>query len=136
MQPVEKYVHHKLDVTVLSEVKGKHQKHCLCFNDCGNFHPEKPEQNCQIANAVFKNCVKFGIVTPVYECPMYKAVVPVPENLEDDIELVEDQSTIDEGLDLEPADVPSGDDLPEGAETKTTSDAVAPVTPDNADPLK
>lgn len=67
----EKYEHHGKEVSVVSAVKGMHREHCLCFA-CKNFIPEDREVNCNIANAVFENCVKFHLVTPVYECPEYE----------------------------------------------------------------
>lgn len=75
MRPVERYVHHPQygPVTVLSEVKGKHRDHCLCYNGCVHFKPGQPN-NCHIAEAVFANCVKYGLVTPVYECPVYETL--------------------------------------------------------------
>lgn len=67
---VDKYEHHSVEVTVLSEIKGQHRQHCLCYNGCKFFKPGTSE-NCEIAKATFKNCVTFNIVTPVYECPKY-----------------------------------------------------------------
>lgn len=72
MPQVERYTHHGVDVAVLSAVKGQHRDHCLCFS-CGKFIPGLPV-NCVIAQAVFENCIKLNLVTPVYECPVYEAV--------------------------------------------------------------
>lgn len=71
MRPVEKYVHHGKEVSVLSDVKGLHRDNCLCFNGCKHFKPGEPD-NCVIAEAVFSTCVKYNLVTPVYECPVYE----------------------------------------------------------------
>jgi len=71
MKPVERYVHHGTEVVVFSELKGQHRDHCLCFNGCRRFKPGQPD-NCPIAQATFENCVKFDLVTPVYECPVYE----------------------------------------------------------------
>ena len=66
---VETYVHHKVKVSVQSHLKGKHRDHCLCFK-CSKFKPNTAN-NCNIARNVFENCIKFSIVTPVYECPEF-----------------------------------------------------------------
>lgn len=67
----ETYEHHGATVTVQSELKGKHREHCLCFQGCANFKPGSAD-NCEIAAAVYKNCVQFDIVTPVWECPRFE----------------------------------------------------------------
>jgi hypothetical protein len=69
---IGKYVHHGTLVSVDTELKGLHREHCLCYKDCKSFNEEDHTKNCEIANAVFKNCVDFGIVTPVWECPKYE----------------------------------------------------------------
>lgn len=68
---IEKYVHHGVEVSVQSTLKGKHREHCLCHQNCRFFFPEDPEKNCEIAKANFKVCVDYNLVTPVYECPKY-----------------------------------------------------------------
>lgn len=67
---IEKYNHHGADVSVRSDLKGRHVEHCLCWQGCKHFAPGKPE-NCEIAQAVYKNCVQFNIVTPMWECPRF-----------------------------------------------------------------
>lgn len=67
---IEVYNHHGADVAVRSDLKGKHREHCLCFSGCGFFKPGT-EGNCPIAQAIFDNCVKFNVVTPVWECPKF-----------------------------------------------------------------
>lgn len=67
---IERYEHHGRLVAVQSELKGKHRQHCLC-HICTKFAPGS-EDNCPIAKAVFQNCVDFGLVTPVYECPEFE----------------------------------------------------------------
>lgn len=69
MKETEIYNHHGRDVHVISELKGKHREHCLCFQ-CEKFNEDR-SKNCHIANKLFKSCVRFGVVTPVYECPEY-----------------------------------------------------------------
>lgn len=64
------YDHHGATVWVREDLKGKHREHCLCFSGCSKFKPGTPE-NCQIAQANYENCVKFNIVTPVFECPEF-----------------------------------------------------------------
>jgi hypothetical protein len=58
------------EVFVDEDLKGKHREHCLCHK-CEKFKPGSAD-NCKIASAVFGNCVKFSIVTPVWECPEYR----------------------------------------------------------------
>ncbi len=71
------YEHHGATVSVQEENKGKHREHCLCFQGCSRFKPGTPD-NCQIAQAVYHNCVEFNIVTPVWECPQYTCGSAVP----------------------------------------------------------
>lgn len=66
---VIQYEHHGKTVSVQSHLKGKHRDHSLC-QACGKFKPNTPE-NCPIAQAVFENCVKFNIVSPMWECPEF-----------------------------------------------------------------
>ena len=58
-------------VAVKSELKGAHQKHCLCYAGCVEFKPGTND-NCPIAAAVYVNCVQLNIVTPVWECPRFR----------------------------------------------------------------
>ena len=67
---IQTYEHHGVIVKVRPELKGKHREYCLCFSGCKNFKPNTPE-NCLIAQALFENCVKFNVTTPVWECPEY-----------------------------------------------------------------
>ena len=69
--PYVRYEHHGRQVFVREDLKGKHRDHCLCFS-CGKFTPDNRRTNCPIANALYSNCVQFGVVTPVYECPEFK----------------------------------------------------------------
>lgn len=68
--PVVKYTHHKNEVYVRQDLKGKHRDYCLCHT-CGEFNPSEREKNCHVANELFANCIKYGVVTPVWECPLY-----------------------------------------------------------------
>lgn len=65
------YNHHGKDVKVRKDLKGTHREHCLCFS-CKKLNIENRENNCFIANALYENCCKFNVVTPVFECPDYK----------------------------------------------------------------
>jgi hypothetical protein len=70
----EVYEHHGVDVVVNSDMKGKHREICLCYQ-CGRFrHEGKPQ--CVIASAVYGNCVRFNLVTPVLECPAFEQGEP------------------------------------------------------------
>lgn len=69
----ERYIHHGTEVFVVSELKGRHREVCLCFA-CRHFFPGSAD-NCPIAQAVFENCVKFSLVTPMVECPKFEEPV-------------------------------------------------------------
>lgn len=75
MGELTRYEHHGKSVVVDKDLKGTHRSHCLCFR-CANFQPGTVD-NCLIAQAVFANCVKFGLTTPVYECPDFAAKDPL-----------------------------------------------------------
>jgi hypothetical protein len=68
---IEKYEHHGTVVSVVSELKGKHREHCLCFLGCKHFKPDTPE-NCSLAQELYEFDVKHGMTTPVWECPKYE----------------------------------------------------------------
>lgn len=71
-----KYSHHDTLVWVEARLKGTHRECCLCFK-CAKFvpvdsgAPESAAKNCPIANEVFEVCGKYGLVTPVFECPEF-----------------------------------------------------------------
>lgn len=67
----EMYEHHGGNVMVRSDLKGEHRSYCMCY-DCLQFDPEDRETNCPIANAIFKTCQEFNVVTPVWECPEFE----------------------------------------------------------------
>ena len=64
------YSHHGRTVAVKEELKGRHREHCLCFSGCKFFKPGQPD-HCEIAQATYENCVKFGTTTPMWECPKF-----------------------------------------------------------------
>lgn len=64
-----KYEHHGNTVSVRSDLKGKHWDNCLC-GFCKKLKPGTNE-NCEIAQAVYENCLKHKIVTPMWECPEF-----------------------------------------------------------------
>jgi hypothetical protein len=65
---IEVYEHHGLPMHVFSLWKGKHRGICRC-TECGKFNPEDREDNCGIANGLYRICVEEGVVTPVLDCP-------------------------------------------------------------------
>jgi len=65
-----KYIHYGKEVSVRSDLKGKHRDYCLCFS-CVNFKPGIPETNCPIANLLYAVCIEAGITAPVFECPNF-----------------------------------------------------------------
>ena len=72
-----KYLHHDVEVRVRADLKGLHRDHCLC-HECEKFAPGAIE-NCHIAAAVFGNCVKYNLCTPVWECPCFVPGTPKSE---------------------------------------------------------
>jgi hypothetical protein len=64
------YTHHGNVVKVREDLKGKHRENCLCWSGCKKLKIGQ-EDNCKIAKALYDNCVKFKVVTPVWECPEY-----------------------------------------------------------------
>ena len=71
MNTIVTYEHHGGEVFVREDLKGRHREHCLCMT-CGLLVPGDREKNCPIAQAVFDNCVKYNITTPMWECPKYQ----------------------------------------------------------------
>ncbi len=67
----EKYKHHGNEVFVRKDLKGKHRDFCLCFR-CKNFNIDVREENCYIANIIYDTCVKYKLVLPVWECPVFE----------------------------------------------------------------
>lgn len=65
-----RYEHHGKMVTVRADLKNRHRDFCLCFH-CTRFDSTNRDHNCEIANDTYANCVKHGIATPVWECPMF-----------------------------------------------------------------
>lgn len=70
---VVSYDHHGASVKVRPDLKGKHRQYCLCYM-CKKFKPGA-EDNCPIAQAVYKNCVEFDIVTPMWECAKFEPML-------------------------------------------------------------
>ncbi len=66
---IEWYNHHGKRVAVMSDLKGKHRDHCLCYC-CKNFKPGTDE-NCKIAQETYHHNLQYGLVTPIYECSEY-----------------------------------------------------------------
>jgi hypothetical protein len=65
-----RYQHHGASMVVRADLRGRHREHCLCYG-CGKFDPTG-KNNCPIAQAVFDNCVKHTIVSPVWECKEFQ----------------------------------------------------------------
>jgi hypothetical protein len=65
------YEHHGHVAFVFEELKGKHHECCLCWR-CDRFKPADRVANCPIANTLYAACVKYNLVTPVFECPEFK----------------------------------------------------------------
>lgn len=71
---VTKYIHHDKEVSVFTQMKGLHREYCLCYQ-CKNFIPENRQQNCPIANNLFKFDQENGVTTPVWECEEFEPEV-------------------------------------------------------------
>lgn len=71
MGKIIKYEHHGRKVFVDEDLKGTHREHCLCFR-CQKLNIESRKKNCPIANKLYALCCKFGLTTPVGECPEFK----------------------------------------------------------------
>jgi len=71
MDKIIKYLHHGKEVSVREKLKGTHREHCLCWI-CEKLIIKDRKQNCPIANALFDNCFKFNVTTPVFECPEFE----------------------------------------------------------------
>lgn len=67
-----RYHHHnpRLTVVVRKDLKGRHREFCLCWS-CKYFHPDE-EDNCFAAKKLFAICCAYDMVTPVFECPVFK----------------------------------------------------------------
>lgn len=78
-----KYQHYNVEVSVQEHLQGLHREHCLCHQNCAYFKPENREENCEIANANFENCIKYHVVLPVWECPKYRHISAIEKMVED-----------------------------------------------------
>lgn len=70
MNTIVKYKHHRAEVSVREDLKGKHREYGLCYKRCKFYTPDEVE-NCVIADAIFIANQLYNIVTPVWECPKY-----------------------------------------------------------------
>jgi hypothetical protein len=89
MAPVTRYTHkfsngREVDVAVIPENKGKHRDNCLCYQRCRFFKPENIAENCALAQHLFEYDVLNDIVTPVWECAVYRST---DEPMEDEGEI-------------------------------------------------
>ncbi len=71
------YEHYGTNVKVRADLKGLHRDHCLCYK-CEEFAPGT-KRNCPIAVEIYANCVKYNVVTPVWECPQFVPGTPKTE---------------------------------------------------------
>ena len=92
---IERYRHHENLVFVQTPLRGKHRNHCLCFQNCQAFDANKKTQIltesteeylkalaeciqeeypevCPRAVILYAFCRAFGMVTPVWECPVFE----------------------------------------------------------------
>lgn len=61
--------HHGKQVFGQADLVGKHREHCLCYG-CEKFFPGQ-QNNCMIAERIYRICVLHNVVSPVYECPEF-----------------------------------------------------------------
>lgn len=64
------YKHHDNPVWVRADLQGKHKEHCLCYS-CVHFFPGHPNENCEIAEALYRFDILTATTTPVWECPLF-----------------------------------------------------------------
>jgi len=64
-----RYKHHGEVVAVRKFIKGKHREFCLC-HVCEKFFPNQ-QKNCLKAQTLYKIDLKYHLVTPVFECPVF-----------------------------------------------------------------
>lgn len=67
----EVYLHHDIPMWVRKDLKGQHRDHGLCHS-CAWFKPENREQNCKIANALYRFDILANVTTPVWECAEFQ----------------------------------------------------------------
>ena len=67
-----RYVHHGQRVWVRKDLLGRHRDFCLCHS-CAKFMPNQ-DDNCVLAQTNYEFCVRTGLVTPVWECPVFEKV--------------------------------------------------------------
>jgi len=67
-----KYTHHGRTVSVDERLKGKHMQACLCYR-CSLFLPNSP-RNCMIARDLLKFDKEHSVVTPVWECEIFREI--------------------------------------------------------------
>lgn len=72
LRKVTNYLHHGNKVFVREDLKGKHRQYCLCYH-CKHYSTDR-KKNCLISNAIHANCVRYGLVTPVFECPEFEQI--------------------------------------------------------------
>ena len=65
------YEHFGTIVSAFDRLKGKHKEHCLCWQQCKFFKPNTKD-NCKIAQKNYELDVYYHVVTPVFECPIYR----------------------------------------------------------------
>lgn len=81
----QQYEHHGKQVFVRRALRGDHRKLCLCYS-CAKFVEDAAEgEKCPIAAAVYANCVKFDIVSPVLECPEFQEIVDPAKSNKDQV---------------------------------------------------
>lgn len=78
MNDFVQYEHHGKLVWVRAEHKDCHRAHCLCWS-CAKLNTADKSKNCVVARALFELCVKFDVVTPVWECPVFERGTPITE---------------------------------------------------------
>ncbi len=71
------YEHHHRAMWVRQDLRGRHREHCLCYR-CESFTPENREQNCPIANEVYRLCCEAGLVLAVWECEHFRLAAAGP----------------------------------------------------------
>lgn len=71
---IEQYEHHKTEVSVRTSLKGLHRRMCLCYicKKSPHLRSAATRRECRIREELYRLCVKFGLTTPVFECPEFE----------------------------------------------------------------
>lgn len=70
---IKRFKWHGRYVTGIKRLVGKNVEYCLCYH-CDEFHPGS-EENCEIAQKVYRMCLKHGLSLNVAICDKFEEKV-------------------------------------------------------------